>query len=146
MQDLQLYTLNQFGALILSIILGAGVYIVVVVQDKKIELTKRFVVFTLIVSAFVTHVAGQVVLYFERERLFSITTLVAAFLAQWIVEQVKLKFPKIFDSALKKAGLDINNSGDETDNINQEAAGGDGYHSDSGGDIGVDRPEGEADN
>lgn len=111
MQDIQLYTTNQIIILVVSVALGSGMYIMTVWQEQPRSMGARLVITTVVMSAGVTHAVYQIAIYYGWGIITNVALLAAAFFATMLIEQLKLKFPKIFDAGFRKVGMDLDPNG-----------------------------------
>lgn len=117
---MQPYNFNEIIAITSAIAVGAGAYVSFVWKKKLEKITFPMVFSTIFISALVTYLAAEVVKIFKLAEYRSIILVPSAFMAQWFVEWVFSRYPKLFDAGLKRTtGIDITPK-DEQNNMNNE--------------------------
>lgn len=115
-----IYSTNEIIALVSAVAIGSGAYIGFVVLRKEQKLSIKFIFLVLTINLFVTYVASEILKIFKWGEYRSLSLPMVAFAGQYLMEWFDKRYLKIFDSAIKKTGLNINENKDETDTENIE--------------------------
>lgn len=119
MENITAYTLPEVVALVSAVALGSGAYIGFVVSRKKQEMSVKTIIVILLMNAFLTYVASEVLKLFNWGGYRSASLPIVAFAGQYFMDWFDKRYLKIFDSASKKAGLNLKDEEDETDNYKE---------------------------
>lgn len=119
---MQPYNINEIIALVTAVAIGSGTYVSFVWKKKLEKITVQLIISVIFISSFITYLAAEVVKIFNLGEYRTIILPPAAFMSQWLVEWISIRYPKIFDAGLKKTtGLDItNNEEEEINNYEQD--------------------------
>lgn len=118
---MQPYNINEIIALVTAVAIGSGTYVSFVWKKKLEKITVQLIISVIFISSFITYLAAEVVKIFNLGEYRTIILPPAAFMSQWLVEWISIRYPKIFDAGLKKTtGLDITNNEEEINNYEQD--------------------------
>ena len=118
MDNITLYSVNEVIALVTSVLIGTGAYIGFVVLKKQQKLSFSFIFYVLLINLFVTYLASELLKILKWGEYRTLALPVMAYIGQYVMEWFDKRYLKIFDSGIKKAGLDINNKDDEQEEDN----------------------------
>lgn len=118
MDNITLYSVNEVVALVTAVAIGTGAYVGFVVLKKQQKLSISFIIWVLLINLFVTYLASELLKILKWGEYRALALPVVAYIGQYLMEWFDKRYLKIFDSGIKKAGLDLNKNSDETDSEN----------------------------
>ena len=115
MQDIQLPTLNETIAIIISVLLGTGAYLgyMIIRKHKRIKVTTMG--WILLINCFVTALCSEVLKLWNWGGYRTVFLPGIAYAGQYILDWFDKRNGKILDSAAGKVGINVKD--DDNENI-----------------------------
>lgn len=113
MQNITLYSWNEIIALVTSVIMGTGAYLGFIVLKKQQKVSTKFIFWVFVINLFVTYIVSELLKVMKWGEYRTLVLPLVAYAGQYFMEWFDRRYLKIFDSGLKKAGLDINKQEEE---------------------------------
>lgn len=109
MEYISTYNISEIIALLTAVLIGSGAYIafVRVKREKPVNLT--FIITTVVINIFLTNAAAEILKLFNWGAYRALVLPVVAYCGQYLLEWFDKRREKIFDSASKKAGFNLEN-------------------------------------
>ena len=101
------YTLYEVLAMITALIIGTGAYVAFVYQKRLAKVTFSFIISTLFINALFVWVLENVLRSFDMGKFRTWALPLVAFMGQYLIDWINTSYPKIFNAAARKAGLDL---------------------------------------
>ena len=114
MQDLQLPTLNEAIAIIVSVILGTSMFLGYIAIYKKQRLNKGRIAIILLMNTGITFVVSEAMKLWDFGGYRTVFLPLVAYAGQYVFNWFDKRNEKVFDSLAGKVGVDTK------DNIEQE--------------------------
>lgn len=119
MEHLTTYNIKEIAALVFSVLIGSGAYVGFVALKRQQNLSVKYVVLVILINLFVTYVGSEILKIFNWGMYRAPALPMVAFGGQYLTDWFDKRYLKIFDSASKKAGLNLKESEDEKEDNNQ---------------------------
>lgn len=113
MQDLQLPTINEVIAVIISVILGTSAYLGYLVVYKKEKLNKVVVILVFMINCFVVFVASEAMKVWNLGSYRTVFLPIIAYVGQYLAQWFDKKNDKVFDAVAGKIGIDTKDKTEE---------------------------------
>lgn len=107
--------INEWVALLMSVFVGSGAYIMFVAEKKNQKIRWTFVGMVFFVNTFLTWTVAEILKLKEWGEYRGVSMLLTAFFGQYFLDWVDKRYLKIGDAGFKKiSGIDLNENKDET--------------------------------
>lgn len=113
MEHYTLYDIHEIIALVTSTLIGTGAYIGFLIVKKKQKVGFSFIFWTYLINLFFAYLGSQVLTILNWGGYRSVVLPTIAYLGQYLMDWIDTKYPKIFNAAARKAGLDIKDDENE---------------------------------
>lgn len=122
MQDIKPYDINEIIALVIAVFIGTGAYLGFIMIRKNQQLNMKLILGVLAINLFVTYLFSGVLRIFKWGEYRIIILPAVAYAGQYLVDWFDTKYPKIFNSTLRKTtGIDVEDKQEQiTPEINIE--------------------------
>ena len=120
MENISSYNISEFFALLFSVLIGSGAYISFVYIKNKVKVSLRYVVAVVLINLCLTYIASGFLKVLDWGKWSAPALTMVAFAGQYIADWIDKRYLKIFDTASKKAGFNLNNDKDENNNTSSE--------------------------
>ncbi len=116
MESLSAYNISEIIALLTAVLIGSGAYIafVRVKRDKPINIV--FIISTIVINIFLANATSELLKVFNWGAYRALILPIVAYSGQYLLEWFDKRRDKIFDSATKKVGFDINDKNNQDEN------------------------------
>ena len=118
MENITPYNISEFLAILFSVLIGSGAYISFVYIKNKVKVSLPYVVAVVLINFCLTYVASGLLKVSNWGKWSAPALTMVAFAGQYIADWIDKRYLKIFDTASKKAGFNLNNEKDDKDENN----------------------------
>lgn len=116
MENLSTYNISEIVALLTAVLIGSGAYIAFVRAKREKPVNLTFIISTIAINIFLTNAAAEVLKLMNWGAYRALVLPVVSYCGQYLLEWFDKRREKIFDSASKKAGFDLNKKDEENEN------------------------------
>ncbi|WP_284460770.1 hypothetical protein [Chryseobacterium sp.] len=120
MENTTAYNISEYLALIFSVLIGSGAYISFVYIKNKQKISAAYIIAVLLINLCLTYVASELLKALNWNEWRSPSLPVVAFAGQYLTDWFDKRYLKIFDTASKRAGINIEENKDESNNKTSE--------------------------
>jgi len=120
MENISSYNISEFFALLFSVLIGSGAYISFVYIKNKVKVSLWYVVAVVLINLCLTYIVSGFLKVLDWGKWSAPALTMVAFAGQYIADWIDKRYLKIFDTASKKAGFNLNNEKDENNNTSSE--------------------------
>ena len=112
------YNLSEYIALLFSVLIGSGAFISFVYKENLRKISIAYIVAVLLINLCLTYIADGVLRNLNWGEWRTPILPFVAFAGQYLADWFHKRNPKLFDFAAKKAGVDLNNNQNDSNNEN----------------------------
>lgn len=116
MEKLSTYNISEIIALLTAVLIGSGAYIAFVRAKREKPVNLTFIISTIAINVFLTNAAAELLKLMNWGAYRALVLPVVAYCGQYLLEWFDKRREKIFDSASRKAGFNLETKKEDNEN------------------------------